>query len=307
MWQSYYSNGKLLITGEYAVLDGALSLALPTKFGQYLRLRENDTGFLRWTGIDERNDIWFEQHYHLEDFRPVEDQMVDQTDTQTSDRLISILRTAKELNPQFLKESQGVEVETKTDFNRNWGLGTSSTLINNIAQWADVDAFELNRLTFGGSGYDIACAQNKEAIFYSLLDGEPNVRKTDFQPPFASNLYFVYLNKKIDSRKAIESYRRATFNKEKLIDAVTQLSHSFAECNQLSDFIALIGMHEQLISEVLGISPVKDTLFHDYPGAVKSLGGWGGDFVLAASESESSEYFKSRGYETVIPFTEMVL
>ena len=40
--QSYYSNGKLLITGEYAVLDGALSLALPTKFGQELNVFQTE-------------------------------------------------------------------------------------------------------------------------------------------------------------------------------------------------------------------------------------------------------------------------
>ena len=33
-----YSNGKLLISGEYVILDGALSLAVPTLFGQYLEI-----------------------------------------------------------------------------------------------------------------------------------------------------------------------------------------------------------------------------------------------------------------------------
>ena len=33
---NYYSNGKLLITGEYSVLEGAKSLAIPTNFGQDL-------------------------------------------------------------------------------------------------------------------------------------------------------------------------------------------------------------------------------------------------------------------------------
>ena len=31
---TYYSAGKLLITSEYAVIDGACALALPTKLGQ---------------------------------------------------------------------------------------------------------------------------------------------------------------------------------------------------------------------------------------------------------------------------------
>ena len=30
----FYSNGKLLITGEYVILDGALSLAVPSLLGQ---------------------------------------------------------------------------------------------------------------------------------------------------------------------------------------------------------------------------------------------------------------------------------
>ena len=36
MKKEFYSNGKLLITGEYLVLDGAKAFALPTKFGQNL-------------------------------------------------------------------------------------------------------------------------------------------------------------------------------------------------------------------------------------------------------------------------------
>ena len=38
--KTFYSNGKLLITGEYLVLDGARSLAIPTKFGQFLIVEE---------------------------------------------------------------------------------------------------------------------------------------------------------------------------------------------------------------------------------------------------------------------------
>ena len=44
-----YSNGKLLISGEYVILDGALSLAVPTLFGQYLEILENDSKYIIWT------------------------------------------------------------------------------------------------------------------------------------------------------------------------------------------------------------------------------------------------------------------
>ena len=39
----FYSNGKVLLTGEYAVLNGSLSLALPSIYGQYLEVKNNES------------------------------------------------------------------------------------------------------------------------------------------------------------------------------------------------------------------------------------------------------------------------
>ena len=36
----YKSNGKILLTSEYLVLDGAQALALPSKFSQSLEVKE---------------------------------------------------------------------------------------------------------------------------------------------------------------------------------------------------------------------------------------------------------------------------
>ena len=45
---SYYSHGKLLISSEYAVLDGAKALALPTKLGQRLEVTNRNTKNINW-------------------------------------------------------------------------------------------------------------------------------------------------------------------------------------------------------------------------------------------------------------------
>ncbi len=60
MRQTFYSNGKLLITGEYAVLDGARALALPTKFGQDLVVEEGKNKEIVWKSFDKDGSIWFE-------------------------------------------------------------------------------------------------------------------------------------------------------------------------------------------------------------------------------------------------------
>ena len=45
----------------------------------------------------------------------------------------------------------------------------------------------------------------------------------------------------------------------------------------------LLRKHEKIISNVLGRKPVGETEFRDFNGLVKSLGAWGGDFLLFAS------------------------
>ena len=37
--QSFYGQGKVLLTGEYFILDGARGLALPTQLGQKLNVK----------------------------------------------------------------------------------------------------------------------------------------------------------------------------------------------------------------------------------------------------------------------------
>ena len=111
----------------------------------------------------------------------------------------------------------------------------------------------------------------------------------------------------MDSRQAILKYREADFSKKEFLHSITVKSLFFADCKDLNFFIAGMTLHEQMISEVLEITPIKEMLFPDYQGGVKSLGGWGGDFILAASDKVGPEYFKERGYQTVIPFNEMKL
>jgi mevalonate kinase len=63
MKQTFYSNGKLLITGEYLVLDGAKAFALPTKFGQSLIIEE---GSDQWVSYDHDGSVWFEIPFRLQ-------------------------------------------------------------------------------------------------------------------------------------------------------------------------------------------------------------------------------------------------
>lgn len=306
MTKQYYSNGKLLITGEYLVLDGAQSLAVPTLYGQSLSVKETQDKLLTWKSLDDKGKPWFESDYELEHFDPVTKNTVSEEALAISVTLKKILLEARKLNPSFLSTSQGYEITTALNFPREWGLGSSSTLINNIAQWAQIDAYVLLWNTFSGSGYDIACAQNNSPIIYQLKNSRPIVHSASFNPTFKSDLYFVYLNQKQNSRDGIAQYRNKEFNAFSAISQINSITQRILTCTRLSQFDKLIKKHESILSEILGTPTVKERLFPDFKGAIKSLGAWGGDFILATGNKTTPDYFKEKGYATVIPYSKMV-
>ena len=65
--KTFYSNGKLLISGEYIVLDGAKSLAIPTKYGQYLIVEPIEENRLFWKSFDEQNKLWYQGEFSIKD------------------------------------------------------------------------------------------------------------------------------------------------------------------------------------------------------------------------------------------------
>ena len=68
--------------------------------------------------------------------------------------------------------------------------------------------------------------------------------------------------------------------------------------------------HENLVSKTLNLPSVKEQYFSDFNGSIKSLGAWGGDFVLAASPMNAEEvqnYFKEKGCDSCISYTDFIL
>ncbi|WP_338082490.1 GYDIA family GHMP kinase [Aestuariivivens sediminis] len=304
--KTYYSNGKLLFTGEYVVLDGARALALPTTLGQSLTIAPLDGSRLVWTSLDDQGKVWYEEGFDIEKQGWSSSRSAGRDTHGIGLRLREILEAARSLNPHFLNGSQGYRVTTQLAFPKDWGLGTSSTLINNIAQWAHVDPYRLLALTFGGSGYDIACAQHNYALTYQLKNKAPIVTAVDFNPSFKDRLYFVYLNKKQNSREGIAHYKKAKTTSRDLIKTISNITEAMVCCASFSTFQDLMRQHEAMISKAIQQVPVKVRLFPDFKGAVKSLGAWGGDFILVASKEDPGPYFKGKGYPTVLRYSDLI-
>ncbi|MGY8945150.1 MAG: GYDIA family GHMP kinase [Flavobacteriales bacterium] len=298
--KKYHSHGKLLISGEYLVLKGALALAVPCNRGQSLIYDSSKEKELLWESYDEKGSVWFKATFSIKDFDII---ATDQTDI--AKRLRSVLKKVRKQNSTFLLEKGG-RVKTVLEFDRQWGLGTSSTLISNIAQWSNTNPYELLKQTTGGSGYDIACAQAKSPLLFSNKNQTPKVESCEFNPSFKDQLFFVYLNQKKDSSEAVKRFSDIKIT-EKQLDFFSDLSLKMLKSNELKKFEKLIETHETQLGQILKIKPVKEVLFPNYSGSIKSLGAWGGDFILVTGNDNTISYFKNKGYKTVLKYSEMVI
>lgn len=299
------ANGKLLITGEYFVLDGAVALAVPVRFGQNLRATTtSETGFLSWTSTDQDNKPWFDAIFDIKTL-----DIVKSSDPGIATTLQSILSACRLQKADFLRGNEGIRVLTQNDFPRAWGLGTSSTLIAALCRWAGINPYQVLFETMGGSGYDIACAYADGPLLYQLEQTVPTVQNIDFQPSFSENMYFVYLGKKQNSREGIRRYRERADQLASEIAAVSRLTEQCLHAGSLSDFEQIIREHEFIVSQALDLPTVKSLYFGDFWGETKSLGAWGGDFVLATSNRSATEtkaYFQAKGFDTILSWATMV-
>ncbi len=305
--QTWYAHGKLLISGEYLVLHGARAFAIPVNLGQHLQVvstsAENDAR-LHWTA-KKTDGLWFRAEYALPGLN-----ILKTTDRLLAEKLAGILTVTHSFSSDFLDGRQSIEVETRLEFDTEFGFGSSSTLVANLASWAGIDAFDLQRKALGGSGYDVACARMGTSIFYQLINGKPVAEPVDWSPPFKDRIYFVYLGQKQRSDESIERFnRRAVYGKAD-IQRISAISMALVKTETFALFEHLLSEHEEIMSAVLGIPPVKKRLFHGHQGIIKSLGAWGGDFVMATSHDTDKAFRRqmgNRGFSTVFSWDELVL
>lgn len=277
---TYRSNAKLMISGEYLVLRGAEALAIPLKLGQTLKVSEHSgSPSLTWKTF-VKGQHWFDAVFSLDEL------VIGNTnDFPTAQNLREILMTAKKLQPGFLEKKNKYEAVSELDFDISWGLGSSSSLIVNIANWASIDPFTLFEKVSAGSGYDVAAAMAGKPVLYKINDGRREIKEVDFYPVFHNQLYFAYLGKKRNSAQAVMNFKELAekdlANKIHDINAITQAMLSALE---LREFRKLMCDHEKIISGVLGIPPLSYKTLSDFSGDMKSLGAWGGDFIMLATD-----------------------
>ena len=297
----YYSCGKLLITAEYLVLKGAKGLAMPTKYGQKLSIKKNRKKYIAWEAYTCDNEKWIDCKFDL-NFKLLKSK---KTKTEFVYSLSKLLKNINVLSPGFAGE--GLNISTNLEFKRNWGLGSSSTLINNVSNWLNINPYELLKTTYNGSGYDIAVANSKKSIFFQKKGDTNEIKPARFSPPFKDNLFFIHLNKKVNSQKEVTKFLNQKNEYKDDILKINSLGEMLVKEKNQKIFNEMVKEHEEIISKIISKKPIQKVIFKDFCGQIKSLGSWGGDFILASGDTETPNYFSKKGYNIIIPFSEMKL
>lgn len=306
MNNKYHSNGKLLITGEYLVLEGAFSFALPLKYGQSLEISDyqNDS-LLHWTTIVQDRIYLSVTFDPLNAFR-----IIDSSAHMNPSFLQRVLLQASILKPGLSKALINKQAVAAIEFDINWGWGSSSSLIVNIAQFAELNPFDLHFAVSHGSGYDIACAMANKPILYKIANSKPEFWEIDFHKEFLESIYFIYLGNKKDSSAAIRHFKDNSKSIEIESAEISDITNQMIKTNNLDTFMRLMKQHEHLIGEIIEIEPIQKRYFNDFDGAIKSLGAWGGDFIMAASRLPSNyihQYFRDKNYNVIFNYQNIVL
>ncbi|VFA43225.1 GYDIA family GHMP kinase [Chryseobacterium indologenes] len=295
-----FSPGKLMLTSEYFAIDGALVLAVPTRLGQefFFEERQDKKSLILWEAYHQ-DKLWLTAVIDYNNWQIVETNI-----PSSAEFILKTLYNVQQLSTTRFKSDLSYHLKTNLQFPSDYGLGSSSTLMNNLGEWADINPFHLNSISLGGSGYDIAVAKEKSAI---LFQNKPEIRyeKVDFNPPFKNELIFIHLNQKQDSREGITLYKSKNKSPE-LINEFSDITKKILLCNELESFSELMMIHERKIADFLEILTVREKLFSDCPSFVKSLGAWGGDFVMSAKFGGFKDYFWEKGFTTVFEWPEII-
>jgi mevalonate kinase len=298
-FRQYYTRGKLLISGAYGVLDGAIGFALPTKLGQRFCFETEKSENIECKAVDNKGNTWFKAEFDIKSLAPLKT-----SSEEVAYTFSKLLIAAVIFNQNF---DFRFTLETTLEFDREWGLGSSSTLIAALAQFASVNAYELLDSGFKGSGYDIACATAEGPIRFQRIGKEVSVTQVHWRPEFADELHLVYLNQKMNSREAIAHYRKAQ-SSDHFLNELSRLSTAISEeISDINRFEKLLQEQESLLAARLEITAIGDQLFEDRPeGIFVSLGAWGGDFALF-TRKKNIPYLKDKGYSTILKLDELCI
>lgn len=292
----FYASGKLMLFGEYLVLRGSKCLAVPLVAGQSLIIRPYGGSDILWECF-EGDSKWLEILFSetLE--------IVKTSDKEKTLIVQNLLKLILKEKPQL--KISGNSFRYEINFHRKYGFGTSATFISLLSQWSGVDPYILLEKSFGGSGFDVATATATSPVIYQMH--ERTIVPVRISETIQPQLLFIYLGKKQHSAREVLSFEKMNTSANQ-VSQMNAIVNNALSCEDIETMESLMEESEKLISKILNAVPVKKMYFEDYPFAIKSLGAWGGDFIMATFRDEDTarQYFNKKGCKPVFNYKQLI-
>lgn len=298
-------NGKILLSGEYVILNGGWGLAFPSKIKhQKIYINKIKKKYIFWESINNKNKIWFQAIFILPTLK-----IIKHNNFIIAKKLKKLLTCIKSYKDTIFNQNHGFYIKTILNFPITWGLGSSSSLIYGLSKWLNINPFNLlwKYNNNKGSGYDIACNLSDDPLLYKIENKHPKIiTLKNFYLPFIDKLYLAYTNKKQQTNKEIIRYNKNKTINLNIINNISLITLNIIKCIKLKIFEKLISKHENIISKIINKPTIKNIYFEDYKGIVKSLGAWGGDLILITKRKGMKSYFKNKGFQHIYPFKNII-
>ncbi len=298
--RNYFSHAKLILLGEYAVLQGIDAICLPLSTGQNLIVNDVDSYEIQW--------VWTYKDHIIADI--VFEPKTLKTLSGNPENAIwcrGLLELIRLYNPGFLLD-KGCRLSFVNHFPEAWGLGSSSATISSLCRMAGVNPYLVNKRLMGGSGADIACTTRNNWFLYRMKLPEPEIWNIPVDYRFIKNSYFIYSGSKQATAEHLRTIASQNEAREVQWSVINSLVYRFLAATKLKDACDTLDEHEAFISNAIKRKTIGDE-FSDFPGKIKSLGAWGGDFFMALTTEKPEfvkKYFGIKGFDTVFSWHELV-
>jgi mevalonate kinase len=235
--------------------------------------------FLLFEAKDNQNNSWLSCRFDLPTFQVLD------LELQSNEEVNRLKQIFQKADLSHWKIGKSYRIETKLDFDRVYGLGSSSTLITLMSKYLNLNALQLQFDVFGGSGYDAAVGMIKKPIVYWLTEDDSNWQFWEMKTELSENWEVVFLGKKMDSRKSIAEVQDALNEIAEDEFYTAQFDHILKLTRYASDKLSMeasLEMYQKLLSESIHLDTPYVTLeiLPVNGGLCKWLGAWGGDMIL---------------------------
>ncbi len=336
--QSFYAPGKILLVGEYTVTKGFEGLAVPVKSGQWMDVWEFDSPgnaedrFI-FNALDSHGASWFSESFDIANLKSnslntnalnsnsadvhfsesknpsensehisesnTESKIESNAESNTESHLSKILALVPS---SYWKPGKSYRFETRLEFDRSSGLGSSSTFVQLLSNYFKLDPFQVQDLVFGGSGYDVAIAAVQKPLIYWRNEQGVHFRQWKMNPELTKDWKVIFLGNKVNSRTStsqVNDMLEDLARDENYSMQIPKIIEIVRDAQELMALETGIEMYQMFLSQLLGmVTPY--TYFGVKPlprGVCKWLGAWGGDMLLVNSVVWDAYYSLWNGCE----------